>query len=244
MIQPKHKPASSDFSAVRARAFMVHILTALGGAIALLALLEAVREHWSAMFAWLGGALLIDAVDGPIARKLHVKHHLPEWSGETLDLVVDFVTYVFVPAYAITASGLLPTLAAPVLGGAIVVTGSLYFADQRMKTNDNYFRGFPTLWNAVAFYLFLLKPAPALSSLIIVALLVLTFVPIHVLHPVRVERLRSFNLALIVIWSSLALLAVVNDFQVAMPVSFSLCAIALYVLIGDLAFRLAQRMKT
>ncbi len=79
--------------------------------------------------------------------------------ARTLDLVVDFVTYVFVPAYAITASGLLLPLAAPLLGGSIAVTGALYFADQRMKTDDNHFRGFPALWNAAAFYLFLLKPA-------------------------------------------------------------------------------------
>ena len=82
----------------------------------LIALLEAVREHWAAMFAWLGVALVIDAIDGPIARRLDVVHVLPNWSGEVLDLVVDFVTYVFVPAYAITASGLLLPLTAPLLG--------------------------------------------------------------------------------------------------------------------------------
>ena len=100
----------------RAAAFSVHIFTALGAGIALIALLEAVREHWAAMFAWLGVALVIDALDGPIARRLDVARLQPNWSGEVLDLVVDFVTYVFVPAYAITASGLLLPLAAPLLG--------------------------------------------------------------------------------------------------------------------------------
>ncbi len=91
----------------RARAFGVHIFTALGGAIALIAMLEAVREHWAAMFAWLGVALIIDGLDGPLARRFKVEETLPNWSGDTLDLVIDFLTYVFVPAYAITASGLL-----------------------------------------------------------------------------------------------------------------------------------------
>ena len=118
----------------------------------------------------------------------------PDWSGEVLDLVVDFVTYVFVPAYAITASGLLLPLAAPLLGAGIVVTGALYFADRRMKTPDNHFRGFPALWNAAAFYLFLLQSAagagePRASP----ALIVLTFVPFNVIHPVRVARLRGLN---------------------------------------------------
>src|SRR5262249_46299721 len=104
--------------AIRAAAFSVHIFTAFGGAVALLAMLEAVREHWVAMFQWLGAALVIDAIDGPIARRLNVKLVQPNLSGDVLDLVVDFVTYVFVPAYAIVASGLLLPIAAPILGVA------------------------------------------------------------------------------------------------------------------------------
>src|SRR5712672_2739900 len=148
----------------RAAAFSVHVFTAMGAGIALIALLEAVREHWAAMFAWLGAALIVDAIDGPIARRLDVVRLQPDWSGEVLDLVVDFVTYVFVPAYAITASGMLLSLAAPVVGIGIVASSALYFADRRMKTPDNHFRGFPALWNAAAFYLFLLHPSPVLAS--------------------------------------------------------------------------------
>ena len=164
---------------MRLAAFAVHIFTAMGAGLALIAMLEAVREHWADMFAWLGVALIVDAVDGPIARKLDVVRLQPNWSGEVLDLVVDFVTYVFVPAYAITASGLLLPLAAPLLGIGIVVSGALYFADRRMKASDNHFRGFPALWNAAAFYLFLLHWPPALSSLGIAVLIVLTFAPFH-----------------------------------------------------------------
>ncbi len=146
----------------RAAAFSVHIFTALGAGVALIALLEAVREHWAAMFWWLGIALVIDAVDGPMARRLDVVRVQPNWSGDVLDLVVDFVTYVFVPAYAITASGLLLPVAAPLLGVGIAVSGALYFSDRRMKAADNHFRGFPGLWNIAAFYLFLLHLPPAM----------------------------------------------------------------------------------
>src|ERR1700760_832484 len=156
----------------RAAAFSVHVFTALGAGVALVALLEAVREHWTAMFWWLAIALVIDGVDGPMARRLDVVRLQPNWSGETLDLVVDFLTYVFVPAYAITASGLLWPLAAPVLGVGITISGALYFADRRMKSEDNHFRGFPGLWNMAAFYLFLLHWPPALSSLMVAALIV------------------------------------------------------------------------
>src|SRR4051794_37678762 len=133
MDQTNPTKASTPSPAIRAAAFSVHVFTAAGAGVALLALLEAVREHWAAMFAWLGAALVIDALDGPLARRLNVAKVQPEWSGEVLDLVVDFVTYVFVPAYAITASGLLLPLAAPLLGVGITISGALYFADRRMK---------------------------------------------------------------------------------------------------------------
>src|ERR1700728_4815286 len=211
-----HLPQASPMQ--RAAAFSVHVFTALGAGVALLALLEAVREHWTAMFWWLGVALVIDGVDGPMARRLDVVRLQPNWSGEVLDLVVDFVTYVFVPAYAITASGLLLPLAAPLLGIGIMVSSALYFADRRMKAEDNHFRGFPRLWNIAAFYLFLLHWPPAASSLSVAALIALTFAPFHVLHPVRVVRLRWLTLLLIGVWTGLAVIALANDFHVSIAV--------------------------
>jgi phosphatidylcholine synthase len=223
---------------MRVRAFGVHIFTALGGAIALIAMLEAVREHWAAMFGWLGLALLIDALDGPLARWLNVGDVLPNWSGDTLDLVVDFLTYVFVPAYAITASGLLIPLATPLLGGAIVISGALYFSDRRMKTDDNHFRGFPALWNGAAFYLFLLKPPAAVGSIALAILVALTFVPFHVMHPLRTTRFRKLNIALILIWAILAMIAVAANFEVSPWISAALCAIGVYILLSDVLIRL------
>ena len=116
--------------------FLVHILTASGAALAFLALQAAVRGRWSEMFAWLGVALVVDAADGPLARIFRVAETLPRWSGDTLDLVVDFLTYVFVPAYAIAASGLLGPPLDIGAGIVIVVTGGLYFANRGMKTRD------------------------------------------------------------------------------------------------------------
>jgi len=228
----------------RAAAFGVHIFTALGAGVALLAMLEAVREHWSAMFAWLGVALVIDAADGPIARRLDVMRLQPNWSGDVLDLVVDFVTYVFVPAYAVTASRLLLPLAAPLLGIGIAVSGALYFADRRMKSDDNHFRGFPGLWNIAAFYLFLLHWPPALSSIAIALLIVATFVPFHVIHPVRVKRLRWLTLTLMAVWGILTIYVLARDFDVELPVIIALCLIALYVTASDGAIRLLRSFKS
>ena len=240
MDQLNQQDSSSVSPATRAAAFSVHIFTALGAGVALIALLEAVREHWAAMFAWLGVALVIDALDGPIARRLEVARVQPNWSGEVLDLVVDFVTYVFVPAYAVTASGLLLPLAAPLLGAGIVVSGALYFADRRMKAADNHFRGFPALWNAAAFYLFLLHLQPALSSIAVAILIALTFVPIHVVHPVRVVRLRALTLSLLAVWAVLAIFTLARDFEVGAAVTTGLCAIAVYIVASDAVIRLAR----
>src|SRR5438034_1480371 len=129
---------------IRARAFAVHVFTAAGAALALAALVYAVRGQWAAMFLCLGIALIVDGIDGTIARRLKVAEVLPRWSGDVLDLAVDFVTYVFVPAYAIAASGLLPEVLGLPAGVVIVMTSAIYFADRQMKTADNYFRGFPT----------------------------------------------------------------------------------------------------
>ena len=240
MDQINQQNSSLVTPGMRAAAFSVHIFTALGAGIALIALLEAVREHWAAMFGWLGVALLVDAADGPIARRLDVVRVVPNWSGEVLDLVVDFVTYVFVPAYAITASGLLLPLVAPLLGIGVTVSGALYFADRRMKSPDNHFRGFPGLWNVAAFYLFLLHPGPLLSSLGVVVLIAATFAPFHVLHPIRVVRLRWLTLTLIAIWAVLVVATVASDFNVGTPVKVALCAIAAYVVASDAAIRLVR----
>jgi phosphatidylcholine synthase len=222
-MEPKSVPPFTH-----TRAFAVHVFTATGAALALGALVYAVRGQWAAMFLCLGIALVVDGVDGTIARYAGVADILPRWSGDVLDLVVDFVTYVFVPAYAIAAGALLPEALALPAGIVIVMTGALYFADREMKTADNYFRGFPALWNAAAFYLFLLRPAPWLAAAVVVVLAGLTFVPFKFLHPMRVTRLRLVNITALMLWSALALVAVLRDLDPGPWVAGGLVLIGLY----------------
>jgi phosphatidylcholine synthase len=222
-------------SLITARAFAVHIFTAAGVALGFAALLAAFERRWTVMFWCLGAALFIDGIDGTFARKYRVAEVLPRWSGDVLDLVVDFITYVFVPAYAIAASGLLPPALAIPAGLVIVVTSALYFADRNMKTSDNYFRGFPALWNAVAFYLFVLKPAPWLVAAAIIILAILTFVPFKFLHPFRVTRLRAVTLAALVLWGVLGALALLYDLDPGPWIAYGLVIIALYFVAVGLA---------
>jgi len=215
---------------MRAAAFLVHILTATGAALALLALIAATRGDWPLMFLWLGVALVVDAIDGPIARALDVAKAWPRWSGDMLDLVVDYTTYVFVPAYAVATSKLMPEPLALSCGIAIAVTGTLYFANLDMKTADNFFRGFPAVWNLVAFYLLLLKPAPAIAAATVALFAVLTFVPVRFVHPFRVRKLRAVTVALLTLWALLAGAALKQGLSPELWVTVALCVLSLYFL--------------
>jgi phosphatidylcholine synthase len=226
-MDPIHKPRQA-LTPLAVAAFAVHVFTACGAGCALLALIAAVGGKWPQMFVWLGVALFIDGIDGTFARRLRVAEVLPRWSGDILDLVVDVMNYVFVPAYAVAAGGLLPSSVATVLGVVIVVTGSLYFADRWMKTADYYFRGFPAVWNVAAFYLFVLKLPPWLAALSIVALAALTFVPIHFIHPVRIAHLRALTTAALVVWAMLALVAVLKNLDPGFWVATALSMLAIY----------------
>lgn len=156
-------------------------------------------EHWA--FVWLFAALVIDGLDGTLARAWRVKERVPRIDGDSLDLVVDYLTYVFVPAFLLWRGGYLPAALAPALT-ALMLLSSLYtFARTDMKTSDGYFRGFPALWVIVAFYLFELQPAPAVAAITVVALAAATFAPIHFVHPFRVRDYGAWLPAVAIAWA-------------------------------------------
>jgi phosphatidylcholine synthase len=213
-----------------ALAFSVHIFTASGAALALFALMAAIEKNWPRMFFILGAALFVDGVDGMIARRLDVARRLPRWAGDVLDLVVDYLTYVFIPAFVVVWSGLLPPIAAIPCAVGIIISGALYFADTEMKTKDNFFRGFPAVWNVPVFYLLLLKPDPWIGAAAIALLTAATFLPVPFVHPFRVARLRVVTIALLGIWSVLAFITLMRDMMPGPWITTALCAIALYFL--------------
>ena len=223
-------PESKSPLLSNAAAFGVHIFTASGAVLALFALIAAVERAWPQMFLLLGVALLVDGVDGMIARRLDVAARVPRWSGDVLDLVIDYLTYVFIPAFVVVWSDLIHPLLAIPCAIAIIISGALYFADTEMKTKDNFFRGFPAVWNVPVFYLVLLKPPSLISAGAIAVLAVATFVPLPFVHPFRVQRARALSIALLVIWAILASVALARDMMPGPWITAALCAIALYFL--------------
>lgn len=224
----------------RVLAFCVHLFTASGAATGLLALLAAIQRDWPAMFGWLAASLVIDAVDGTFARKLRVAEVLPRWSGDVLDLVVDFLNYVTVPVFAIVTGGFMRPAFALMAAAAILISSAIYFADSKMKTDDAYFRGFPAAWNLVAFYFFLLRPGEWTSLIAIAVLVVCTFIPFVFVHPMRVKRLRGLNIFLCGLWGALAIFTLLRDFSPPLWTTYGLAAIAVYFLVAGL-FRFGSR---
>ncbi len=216
-------------TAPQAKAFSVHLLTASGSFLAFLSLVAASEERWPAMFFWLGLALFVDGIDGPIARKLQVKEVLPAWSGETLDNIIDYITYVLIPAFALYQSGFMGTGLSFLSAAIIVVSSAVYYADTGMKTEENFFKGFPVVWNMLVFTLFITTPGEWVAFGVVVAAAVLSFVPVWFLHPVRVVRLRNINLAVVAIWALFGAISLLQGFQSPFLVKAVICVAGLYL---------------
>lgn len=189
-------------------AWLVHLFTASGVVLALLALAAIDDEAWGLALLWLLVALAIDGVDGSLARWARVKVKAPRIDGDALDLVIDYLNYVFLPTIFIWRAGLVPEPLALWLGAAILVSSLYIFARTDMKTSDGYFRGFPALWNLVAFYLFIVQPGQVAGALIVGVLVALTFAPVHFVHPFRVRDYGVWLPMLALAWafSTLALI--------------------------------------
>ncbi len=203
--------AKQPVRVARAAGFSVHLFTASGGAVAVLALYAAIERRFDVCFAWLGLALFIDGVDGTLARAAKVEETAATIDGAVLDLVIDFLTYVLVPVVALWRSDLMPTTASFWIGLVVTIASALYFADTRMKTDDLWFRGFPAIWNILALYLFVLRPPWIVSAAVLIAAAALMFAPIVSVHPLRVVRLRGLTIAVTVAWFGFAALAIVDD---------------------------------
>lgn len=211
-------------------AFSVHLLTGSGAALALMALVAATQANWRLMFGWLCIALIVDGIDGPLARKADVKKNAANWDGSILDLVIDYLTYVFIPAYALIYSDLLP---APWgLGAALLValTGVVYFADVRMKADDNCFVGFPACWQMVVLVLLVFTPPVWATLAIILVLAAAQFAPLKFIHPVRTVRWRAVNLPVLLLWVGLGAWAAWENFAPPEVVRWLFLAASLWIL--------------
>jgi len=191
------------FSAV---AWAVHAFSASGAVLALLAVLAIDGHRWTEAMLWLFAALVVDGIDGTFARAARVKERAPRVDGDVLDLVIDYLNYVFVPTIFLLEARLLPAPVAVPLAALIQLSSLYIFARRDMKTEDSYFRGFPALWNVVALYLYAAQVDPFVAAAVVAALVILTFAPIHFVHPFRVRDYGIWLPVLCVVWAASTLI--------------------------------------
>ncbi len=183
--------------------WIAHLYTALGAAVALAAALAIVAGDYRAAFLWLGLQIFIDATDGLLARAVRVNERLPHFDGARLDDIIDYLTYVFIPVLLALHAGLLP----PSWGvwvGALVLLSSGYGFSQtaaKVQASDYFFTGFPSYWNLVVCYLFLLQFPATANAVVLVVFAVLVFVPLRYVYPSRTRTLRTLTSSLGVLWA-------------------------------------------
>jgi phosphatidylcholine synthase len=182
-------------------AALVHVFTALGAVCGFMATLAVFAGAWEALFCWLGLALAIDGIDGTFARTAKVDQRLPRFSGERLDLVIDYITYVFVPALALLQAGFLPGYAGLILAGMILISSLFHFSDTESKADDHSFVGFPAIWNAVAFYVFAFGLPQWATAAVVLTCVGLTFVPLKWAHPLRTPAWRLVTAFAMALWA-------------------------------------------
>jgi len=216
----------------RAAAWAVHAFTASGAVLALLALFAIQGHRCTEALLWLLAALVVDGVDGSLARAAHVKTFASRIDGDVLDLVIDYLNYVFVPTTFLLEARLLPADLALPLAAMIQISALYVFARSDMKTEDSYFRGFPALWNVVTLYLFAAGVGGNTGAAIVAAFVVLTFAPIHFVHPFRVRDYGIWLPALTCLWAGATLLLLLDVAAGLRPVLLGLSAIAGLAIIG------------
>ncbi|GAB4271936.1 MAG: CDP-alcohol phosphatidyltransferase family protein [Candidatus Promineifilaceae bacterium] len=181
-------------------AWSVHLFTATGALWGFLAIIATIQHQWQLAFFWLFAAGFVDSVDGALARKFQVSGYIPNFDGALLDNIIDYLTYVIVPALILYEAQLLPARWT-ILGIAALVLSSAYqFAQADAKTEDHYFKGFPSYWNVLAFYLFLLQWPARINLALVLLCAVLVFVPIKYVYPSRTPYYRKPTLILSSIW--------------------------------------------
>ena len=191
-------------------AWLVHAYTGAGAVLAFFALQAASTRDFRAAFLWLFVAVLVDSTDGVLARAARVHERVPDFSGQKLDDIVDYLTFVFVPAVILwNAEAISGPWTIPVVA-AMLMSSLFGFVSEDAKTDDHFFTGFPSYWNIVALYLVVLGLSPALNAVILLVLSALVFVRIGYVYPTRTATARTLTLALGLLWSVMMLVLVLQ----------------------------------
>lgn len=203
----------------RIAAWSVHAFTATGSVAGLLSLWFIYQKNYIMYFVMAGIAIAIDALDGTFARWAKTKETIPHFDGALLDNIIDFLNYAIAPAFFLLTSNLIQPIWSMVCAIAIVMASSYQFAQDDAKTEDHYFKGFPSYWNIAVFYLYFWRTSSLVNTSIVLTLAILVFVPIKYIYPTRlqfVSHSRGVRIAILAytwIWGGSSLLMVFPRYQ-------------------------------
>jgi phosphatidylcholine synthase len=189
-------------------AWLVHLYTALGAVIAFVSIILIEQLRFQEAFWLMSLAVVIDATDGTLARVARVKETIPWFDGDRLEDIIDYANYVIVPCWLLIHANLLPAPDALWLASLPLLASAYGFCQKEAKTSDLFFLGFPSYWNIVAFYTYVLQAPPWVNAFAIMLLSILVFVPIKYIYPSRSPQFRALTNTLGILWG-LALLVII-----------------------------------
>ena len=222
-------------------AWLVHLYTASGALFAFLALSRIFYDRYREAFVWLALALIVDATDGVLARRADVASRLPRFSGAKLDDIVDYLTYVFVPAFFVWHALLVPDRWSTIVVGAMLLSSAYGFSRADSKTTDHFFTGFPSYWNVVIFYLYLARWPSAVNTAILLILAAMVFVPVRYIHPSRTPEWRTPTLVFGGVWGALMIVLLWRMPDVPRPVFWVSLTFPAYYVVLSLSLEVRRR---
>ena len=198
-------------------AWAVHALTASGVVVGFVSLNAVIDGDPRAAILWLVAALLLDGIDGPIARKLDVRNRIPTLNGNSLDLIIDYFTCTIIPVAFLCKFDILPSKTVGPLGFAILFVSALWMSRTDQETDDGWFRGFPAEWNMIIPTLYLLHPNQWVTLAICIVFCGLTLSKVEFPHPVSVREHRAISLTFMVAWLGAMVWLAIAQEDVAFP---------------------------
>jgi phosphatidylcholine synthase len=221
-------------------AWLVHLYTASGALLGFIAAADITQSNYRGAFIWLTVATFVDSTDGVLARAARVSERIPWFDGALLDNIVDYITYVFVPALLVWQALLVPDAWSIPICAAMLLSSGYGFSRADAKTGDHFFTGFPSYWNIVAFYLFVAGWPAWVNAVILVVLSLLVFVPVRYVYPSRTPVLRVPTVVLGAAWAIAMVLLVADMPEVSRPLLWASLAYPVYYVVLSLALTLRR----
>ena len=242
MSKEKNIKTDEFFKQEKFLGILVHLLTGFGIIAGYFALIAVMNNNQKEAFLWLGLAFLIDSVDGTLARKFNVKKNLPNIDGKMLDSIIDFFNYVIIPSIMIYWFRYVPDQFLLLIPAILIFISIYSYVNLNILTNDNYYNGFPAIWNVIVLYFYIFGTSQNVNLILLILLIFLKFSPLKCIHPLRVKRFKNLSIIFAIIWflTSALLILIKQSNQISINEIF----IMFFWVISNIYFIIISLSKT